>query len=313
MLKSVIGHKEIIERLTEAVEGGRVPSAYLFSGARGVGKYTVAKEFAKALNCLRGGGDACDECSSCRKVDSGNHADVRSLVPDGSGGSIRIDSIREMLADVSLRALEGRCKVYIIRDADRMTLSAANCLLKTLEEPPPGVVFLLTTTNINGILPTVRSRCFPVRFGRVKASEIEEALISRGVSPDEAHIMASLADGRPALVSRDILRMRDTVISVFNSSDTFFRKAEILSREGDPKELLDIAISWYRDLVLVGEGVEGAIVNSDKRDVLIKIGRKLGNKAYKAVELLSSTKRLLSQNANPRLSLEVMFMELEAL
>ena len=182
----IIGHEKTLNALKKQINQSMLPHAYLFVGPSGVGKKKTAVEIAKYLNCLhqetRNTGDSCSKCLACRKIENGVHPDV-SLIdffwqaalleekPEKQT-QIKIDTIREIQKTASLKPLEGRCKVFILDDVQKISSEAANCLLKTLEEPPPETLLILLS-SVKGLLPqTVVSRCQCLRFGYLTEHEL---------------------------------------------------------------------------------------------------------------------------------------------
>jgi DNA polymerase-3 subunit gamma/tau len=170
----VIGQEHVTRALTNAISSGKIPHAFLFSGPRGVGKTTTARILAKALNCDTGiTADPCNKCPVCEDIMSGNSLDVREI----DGASNRgIDNIREVRDTVAYMPLKGRYKIYIIDEVHMLTLEASNALLKTLEEPPEHVVFMLATTEPHKVIPTIRSRCQHYVFKKIPSSVIVSQL-----------------------------------------------------------------------------------------------------------------------------------------
>jgi len=152
----VVGHEWAVELLKRSLTNGRVAHAYLLTGPPQIGKTTLALNFAQALNCQNPEGP-CGECLSCRKIAHGTHPDVRVI--EGQGGTIKIDQIRALQRQAALSCTEGRWKVFILRQMERATTEAANCLLKTLEEPPAHVILVLTASEADALPPTIVSRC----------------------------------------------------------------------------------------------------------------------------------------------------------
>ena len=193
---AIIGNERAIGLLTSSIEQGRVAHAYLFAGPPGVGKGLVAREFAKALNCERGGPQPCDECVACRKVEHGTHPDVLWFRPSGAMRMIRVEQVAEFLQAATLRPFEGRWKVFVLVDADRMNVPSQNKVLKTLEEPAPDTVIILTSAVPEALLPTIRSRCQRIVFCPIAREAIERFLVERhGASPKRAAVAATLARG----------------------------------------------------------------------------------------------------------------------
>ena len=195
--RSILDQEVPVRLLRNMLRRGRVPNGLLFWGPGGVGKRLAAGEMAKAVNCLKGGDDACDECLSCRKVKSGNHPDVRVLAPVGKSRIINVGAVELMNEFASLRSFESKWRVFIIHEADRMGVPAQNHFLKTLEEPPGNSVFILISEFPGLLLPTIRSRCQRIRFGTLRPETIKELLLRERDLPDDvAEAIAGIAQGQ---------------------------------------------------------------------------------------------------------------------
>lgn len=203
--RDLAGHRHLFELLAGAAVRGTLPPSLLFAGPDGVGKRAAAIALAQLLNCPErletpspGGRmiDACGTCPSCRRIARGVHADIVELKPDDKG-SIKTDLVREaVVKPAGYRPFEGRRRVFILDEADTLVENAQDVLLKTLEEPPATAVFILVTSLPDTLLPTVRSRCQRVRFGRLQPVEIARVLErTQGYTPAEARAAASAADG----------------------------------------------------------------------------------------------------------------------
>lgn len=189
--------------LGRALQSGCLPHALLFSGAAGLGKGEAAAAVARALVCQAAGAGAvggCGACLDCRQAGAGTHPDVRWVTP--AGGSIRIDQVREVVREAHLRPFRGRGRVFVFRDAERMTEEAANSLLKVLEEPPAQTRFILLTAVPGALLPTVRSRCQEVVFRPLPEEAVAAALVGEGALEEEALRVARLTGGNPGLARR---------------------------------------------------------------------------------------------------------------
>ena len=215
--------------LQSALRSGRIAHAYLFVGPSGVGRLTAARAFAQALQCSRGGEDACGICGPCRKVAAGTHPDLRIFSPGRTAGgeqqvvvidqvrdlkhdriiasgrtpaggehrAVIIDQVRDLKHDARYQPYEGKWKIFILEDAEQMRAEAANSLLKVLEEPPPGIVIILIAESTEALLPTLVSRCQLVRFSLVAAADIAQALRARfGVPEARARFLAAISGGR---------------------------------------------------------------------------------------------------------------------
>ena len=208
----VVGQKAVIKTLRNALSENKIAHAYLFCGPRGTGKTTMARLFAKALNCEEGIGHECDVCQNCVAVKTGSHPDVFEIDAASNSG---VDSVRDLIDQVRYQPILGRYKVYIIDEVHNMSSSAFNALLKTLEEPPANVVFILATTEPQKVLPTILSRVQRFDFTKVSdediISKMSEILEKENVTYEEGslELIARLADGGV----RDALSILDQVVS----------------------------------------------------------------------------------------------------
>ena len=226
----------------------RIPNGLMFWGPGGVGKRLAAFEMAKAINCVQHGDDACDACLSCRKVASGNHPDVMIVTPVKKSRIINVDTVDSINDLASLRPFESAWRVFIIQDADRMGIPAQNHFLKTLEEPPGNSLFMLITEFPGLLLPTIRSRCQRVRFGRLKPETVADLLLAQRDLPlDLAQAIAAISQGQMSraldLVDTD---KREIVLEVTRR----------LAEGGDP---LALAEEFAKRLDARREQIEAAI------------------------------------------------------
>ena len=222
--EDVRGQDHIVKTLKNQLKSGRVGHAYLFSGTRGTGKTTVAKILARAVNCENPlDGSPCNECPACRAILSGNSVNVSEIDAASNNG---VDNIREIREEVKYRPTEGRYKVYIIDEVHMLSAGAFNALLKTLEEPPEYVIFILATTEIHKIPITVLSRCQRYDFRRLSLKELEnqvgDLLSKEGVDAEEEAVsyIARKADGS----SRDALSLMEQCISLFYGEKLTYEK-----------------------------------------------------------------------------------------
>jgi len=210
--EEVAGQKHIVKTLKNALATNKIAHAYLFCGPRGTGKTTMAKLFAKALNCQEGIGHICNKCSDCVEITNGSHPDVIEIDAASNNG---VEQVRDLIDKVNYLPIEGKYKVYIIDEVHMMTTSAFNALLKTIEEPPAHVIFILATTEPHNILPTILSRCQRYDFTKVSDADIEERIVEilekEGIEYDKDAVRAiiALADGGV----RDALSILDQVLA----------------------------------------------------------------------------------------------------
>lgn len=202
-----IGHDSVRTWLKTAMAGRRVASAYLFTGPEGIGKAGFAIEFAAALRCGTGKGWACGTCNECVRVAKGLHPNVRVFAKPVDKTEFPVELVREICDEAGVKQLEPGARVFIVQDADRFNESSANALLKTLEEPPPGLTFVLLAGNVADVLPTILSRCNPVRFSPLNADQLAE--VARGwegqpVNPQTRAMLFRAAQGSPGRLRRMI-------------------------------------------------------------------------------------------------------------
>lgn len=199
-LSAIVGHRQLIDLLRQAVSRERVPQSLLFAGPDGVGKRTTAVALAQAVNCpSRAGGDACGRCPTCLRIANGTHSDV-VVLEKGDEASIRIRTLRERVLDVvGYRPFEARRRVFVVNGADDLTKEAQDALLKTLEEPPPASMLILVTAFPDALLPTIQSRCRRLRFGPLAEADVARVLVDReGLAADRAATLAAMSGGSVA-------------------------------------------------------------------------------------------------------------------
>jgi DNA polymerase-3 subunit delta' len=295
---------------------------------------TLALNLAQALNC-EAAEPPCGECPSCQKIASASHADVQviGLTQNGSSAEaklrmeISIDQIRQMQHSASLPPFEGRYKTFIIEEAEFLSTEAANCLLKTLEEPVGNVIFILLTTNDRKLLPTVVSRCQRLELPPLTTPEVEAALDSHwSVEPEKARLLARLSHGClgwavSANLDDNLLQQRrekiDKLLEIVSSDyeERFAYAGQLAARfaqnRGTVQELLDFWVDWWRDLLLVKVGCGDIITNIDHLDTLARMAKGYRLSRIKSfINSIQAAGEQLRQNANPRLVLEVLMLDM---
>jgi DNA polymerase-3 subunit delta' len=331
------GQETAVRFLRGVIANQRIASAYLFAGREGIGKATTALAFALMLNCEEpGDDDACTRCDSCRKIVNGNHPDLFLIEPEKEGRAIKIDQIREIERQIGFSPVSARYRVMIIDPADRMTDEAANAFLKTLEEPPPHNVFILTARDPGDLFPTIVSRCQQVPFKPLAPEYIADFLTRElDLDRERARLVARLSEGSlgraQKLANDEVFEERkhwlERLSSVVGGSlDTLLDLAQECSsldksnagdtmgtREEKISLMMGMWKSWYRDLLLLKQG--------GKQDLVFNfdLGSRLEEAAswytadalMGAISVISKAERDLMNNRNPLLLLERSLLRLE--
>ena len=319
--KDIYGHEKQISILQTAAARNRIPHAYLFYGTEGVGKRTVAEIFSKAMNCMNNTIDACDECPSCVKIDRGNHPDVVMIRAEGQ--FIKVKEIRELQERMKFRPLEGRKRIFIIDDADRMNIVSANALLKTLEEPSASNILILITARPHQLPMTILSRCQHVRFNPLQRETVA-AYLQKKVSLDsQASFLISLSSG--GSIGRALTLHDDSYLTTRNAVFTIMSKIRmndplmvlLLPNDfgQDRKEVMErlgILMAGYRDALVYKEtGEADRVINQDHIDVIQSVAENVaGRDILNSIRAVDRAFHALSQNANKQLTLETMVFRL---
>ncbi len=189
-----LGNTPVLETVRRQLASQQFPHSVLFSGTRGIGKWTLAQFLAKAMNCRNAQNDFCDDCGPCRRISENTYPDVKNVAPEGQ--FTKIDQMRDVSREAYFKPFEGRYRVFIIDEAEKLKEEAANSILKTLEEPPETSILILITSRPNDLLPTIRSRCQNYRFAPLPPADIEQLLQKRTQwSPDDRQLLARVSSG----------------------------------------------------------------------------------------------------------------------
>jgi len=264
MWKDVIGNLEQIEILKSYIASGRIPHALLFSGIKGIGKSLIALEFFKAANCLNSKGDACDKCSSCIKANANVHPDLKYLNPEGMW--IKVDNVRALIEDLSLKPFEARMRVVIIEPAERLNDEGANALLKTLEEPSASTIIILVSHNSNQLIPTVFSRCQMIRFNPLdKAS-------TKNIDPSIVNLTSGTIGGIASADITLITKFREGVLKILKGGNPFTLE-ELVAKKIDNRDsyyiILSVFESFLRDIYSINLG-NTELINEELKGMSIR-------------------------------------------
>lgn len=320
----IVGHEWAVHLLRQALEEGELSHAYLFTGPSGIGKGTLARALASALLC-QGSPRPCGECRSCRLVASGNHPDLFWVQPESEVGRLKVEQVRELQRHLSLTPNMASHRVAVLDRFDQATPSAANALLKTLEEPPDFVVLILLAPDTDSLLPTIVSRCQVVPLRPIPVPQIARALQERwSLDAETARRLAHLSGGRlgwavRAITEPDLLRRRQQRIEEMVAltqaplTDRFRYAAELARDPEGAQEALDLWAGWWRDVLLltggIGEGQEGEsmLTNLDQRARLEQMANRFTPAQVVArIQAIRAASDRLRRNANPQLTLEVL-------
>lgn len=320
--EEIRGNTPLVEQLRRSAASGRSSHAYLFLGGAGAGKRLIANTFAKALQC-EGEKRPCDSCKSCHAFNHGNHPDVIYFQPLKNGKTYTIEDVREQLLEtVDLKPFQYEKKIYIIEKADTLNIQSQNALLKTLEEPPAHAVFLLLAERAEAFLPTILSRVVVMKIRPLSAETIADYLMQAGHLAEESHILSAYAQGRigQALelvedegfreMRQDILGKLEALPSM-SEGDAYLLAKDLEGYKNDLR-FLDIMELWYRDLLTAKSlWEEGYLIQRDKKDAIFRAAKEPAALLAKKAAAVRTARMRLAQNANFRLTMEVMLMDLK--
>ena len=321
----ILGHEQIKEHFRNAVETGKVSHAYILSGEAGMGRKSLANAFALSLLCEKGMAEPCMQCHACKQVLSGNHPDL-IYVTHEKPASIGVDDIREQLNDtIQERPYSSYYKIYIVDEAEKMTVQAQNALLKTIEEPPAYAVILLLTTNQDSFLPTILSRCVQLKLKPLKDTVVKEYLVqSLGEDESQADIYAAFARGNLGkaihlaqseefgIMYKEMLRLlkhiKDTDISELLD---YIRKVK--EENLDIRECLDFMQMWYRDILMYKTTKDiNLLIFKDEFSTVKSVSTTSGYDGLERIlEAIDKARIRLDANVNTELVMELMLLTMK--
>jgi DNA polymerase-3 subunit delta' len=324
----ILGHQWAVELLAEQAAHGGLRHAYLFTGPSGVGRRTLALRLAQAVNCLQPPipGQPCGTCSACTRLEKMQHPDLAMIQSEQAGGTLKVDQVRELQRSLSLSPYEAKYRVALLLRFEEAHASAANALLKTLEEPAPKVLLLLTADSVESLLPTIVSRCEVVRLRPLPLAEAVEGLQGWDIPAAEAQLLAHLSGGRPGYARRlheqpELLEQRqgwlNELSSLLSSSrlERFAYARTAAKAALDDKEALRSCLqvwsSFWRDVVLLSSGAAAPLTNLDLAAQVEKLAAGLGlDKARLILDRTEQTLSLIDRSVNTRLALENLMLDL---
>ena len=317
----ILGNEKIRHHLRESIIKRSISHAYILAGDKGIGKSKIAREFAMELICDKNTG--CGECPACRRFLAGAYPDFFYMDAEGKE-SIGIDRIRENIVnDVSIRPYHGKVKIYIIDEADKMTVGAQNALLKTIEEPPEYVVILLLVRNMSILLETIRSRCIKLLLSAVSNDRIKRWLVEKGTSEDLATVVASYSNGAPGIAKA--MAESEDFAGMYNQNVEFLKKiseasindillfiGELKKRTGGFKDFINFLRLWYRDICILKltKKIDNLVFIREE-SIILRLSREYTLKKINSIiDLIDETETRLNSNVSGDTVMELLFIGL---
>ena len=323
--KDVVGHRDIIQYIQDAVQQNKVSHAYILNGQRGSGKKMLANLFAMTLQCESGRPEPCGECHSCMQANSGNHPDIITVRHE-KPASISVDDIRtQMNGDIMIKPYSSPYKIYIVPEADLLTVQAQNALLKTIEEPPEYAVIFLLTENADSLLPTIRSRCVMLKLRNIKDKLVKKYLMEQLRIPDyQADLCAAFAQGN---IGRAIMlaksehfnEIKEEAIQLLKYIDEMelHEVVSAIKEIGKYKleitDYLDIITIWYRDVLMykATKDVGGLVFGDQLKYIKEKAAKSSYEGLERILESIEKAKARLRANVNFDLVMELLFLTIK--
>ena len=321
----ILGHEQIKDHFRNAVQTGQVSHAYILRGEAGMGRKSLANAFALNLLCEKGLPDPCMQCHACKQVLAGSHPDL-IYVTHEKPASIGVDDIREQINDTILvRPYSSYYKIYIVDEAEKMTVQAQNALLKTIEEPPSYAVILLLTTNPDAFLPTILSRCVQLKLKPLKDVVVKEYLIqSLGVEESQAEIYAAFARGNLGKAihlaeSEDFKRMYDEILHMLKHlkeadiSELLDYIHKLREENLDIYSCLDFMQMWYRDVLMYKTTKDiNLLIFKDEFSTIKSMSTVSGYEGLERIlEAIDKARIRLDANVNTELVMELMLLTMK--
>lgn len=323
--KDVVGHRDIIQYIQDAVQQNKVSHAYILNGQRGSGKKMLAKLFAMTLQCESDKSDPCGECRSCIQANNGNQPDIITVKHE-KPSSISVDDIRTQVnGDIMIKPYSSPYKVYIIPEADLLTVQAQNALLKTIEEPPEYAVILLLTENADSLLPTIRSRCVMLKLRNIKDKLVKKYLMEQLQIPDyQAELCAAFAQGN---IGRAIMLAKSEHFNEIKEEAIQLLKyinemelheivsaiKEINKYKLEVTDYLDIITIWYRDVLLykATADVDGLVFSNQLKYIKERASKSSYEGIENILEAIEKAKARLKANVNFDLLMELLLLTIK--
>ena len=325
--KDVVGHKNIIKYIENAVMADAVSHAYILNGERGSGKKLLANLFAMSLQCQdrQEDGEACGKCQSCRQALSGNQPDI-IRVSHEKPNTISVDDIRVQINnDIVIRPYSSRYKIYIIPDADLMTVQGQNALLKTIEEPPEYAVIMLLTENAETLLPTIRSRCVMMKLRNIKDQLVRKYLMEQMEIPDyKADVCVAFAQGNMGkaimlATSEHFNEIKEEAVHLLRNidemsvSELMDAVKRCMTYKLEIGDYLDIIAIWYRDVLIykATKNVDRVVFSDQLRYIKARASKSSYEGIENILDALEKAKARIKANVNFELTMELLLLTIK--
>jgi DNA polymerase III subunit delta' len=325
---NLLGHEWAVDLLRQHIAQGKMRHAYLFTGPRGVGRRTLAIQMAQALNCMQppAPGEPCGACRNCLRIEKMQHPDLAIVQAEQEGGVLKVDQVRELQHSLALQPYEAPYRVALLLRFEEAHPSAMNALLKTLEEPGPQVVLLLTAESAESLLPTIVSRCEVLRLRPLPLEQTSLGLQGTwGLAHSEADLLAHVSNGRPGFAVRlhqepERMAQRRTWLNDqhrllqasrverFNYADRIWKDKEAMRSE------LLVWLSYWRDVIVRASGASAPVCNLDRLAEIDQLAEQVGMRtAHRSASAIQRNLERLERNVNLRLVAEVLMLDLPRL
>lgn len=323
--EEILGNEMVKDHFKKAIANHKISHAYILTGEAGMGRKSIANAFAMTLLCEKGGSEPCMNCHSCKQVMSGNHPDL-IYVTHEKPGSIGVDDVREQINDtIMIRPYSSYYKIYIVDEAEKMTVQAQNALLKTIEEPPAYAVIILITTNQEAFLPTILSRCVQMKLKPLKDFTIRNYLTQNlHIAEKDADICAAFARGN--LGKAIHLALSDEFRELFQKVMVLVKNVgtmdismlldcirEMREQNFDIGEVLDLMQLWYRDVLMFKVTKDmNLLIFKDEYKMINETGEKVDYAGLEAILAAIDTARTrLNANVNMELAMELLLLTMK--
>ena len=323
--RDIIGQDQIKEHLQSAIRTGKISHAYIINGERFSGKEYIARVFAMSLQCEKEDVEPCHICHSCKQALSDNQPDIIRVTHE-KPGSIGVDDIRSQInGDVAIKPYSSPYKIYIMNEAEKMTVQAQNALLKTLEEPPAYAVIILLTSNVNSMLQTILSRCVVLNMKPVSNELVKKYLMEQMQVPDyKAEVCVAFARGnigkaKQLASSEDFERVKEEALSLLkyiqemDITEMISAIKKVTEYKLNVDDYLDILSIWYRDVLLFKATADANHLVF--RDEIRNIKKVADRTSYEGIEIiikaLENAKSRLEANVNFDLTMELLFLDMK--